>query len=78
VAVVSGGARHFAVQTAKCVGYGVCAGIAPEVFTVDDQGYGRGPSGAVPAALVELARRAADECPMAAIVEVTDPVPPAD
>ncbi|GAA3050692.1 ferredoxin [Streptomyces glomeratus] len=75
---MSGGARHFAVRTAKCAGYGICAGIAPEVFTVDDQGYGRGPSGAVPAGLVELARRAADECPMAAIAEVTEPVRPAE
>ncbi|MGV9249504.1 ferredoxin [Streptomyces sp. NPDC003710] len=75
---MSGGARHFAVRTAKCAGYGICAGIAPEVFTVDDQGYGRGPSGAVPAGLVELARRAADECPMAAIAEVPEPIRPAE
>lgn len=54
-----------------CAGFGLCNQHLPEVFGVDDFGFGQ-PEGdaTVPRALEERARRAIADCPAHAISEM--------
>ena len=55
------------VDRAKCCGYTLCAAEAPEVYSIDDQGFVV-VAADVPASLEDQARRGADSCPDSAIV----------
>lgn len=50
----------------KCCGYTLCATEAPDVFSIDDQGFGV-VMAPVSVELSEQARRGADACPAGAI-----------
>jgi ferredoxin len=60
------------IDSAKCMGHGMCYSLAPNVFTEDDQGYGHVigegiEEDEVPPALAEEARNGAANCPESAI-----------
>lgn len=55
------------VNTDRCVGHGLCYGVAPGVFEADDDGYPVVLSEEVPESLREQARAAALNCPENAI-----------
>jgi ferredoxin len=56
------------IDSAKCMGHGICYSLAPNVFADDDQGYGHViGDGEVPPALAEAARNGAANCPESAI-----------
>jgi ferredoxin len=63
------------IDPGKCQGHGRCYDLAPDLFTDDEEGYGvvRGNGtegkgdGTVPAGKEDDARRAAANCPEAAI-----------
>jgi ferredoxin len=60
------------VDAAKCEGYGTCASIAPDLFTLDEWGYAEPTGdGTVDAGRQDAARQAAAECPMHAIAIIT-------
>jgi ferredoxin len=50
-----------------CVGHAQCYLVAPELFSVDEQGYGVVLAEEVDDSMRELAARAADSCPERAI-----------
>lgn len=50
-----------------CAGFGICVGIAPEVFELHDDGYATVLVGEVPPELEDLMRRAESQCPARAI-----------
>lgn len=54
------------LDTRKCVGYGECVALAPELFDFDD-GTGRCLRTEVPPGSEETARRAVARCPTRAI-----------
>lgn len=56
------------IDRIRCDGHGLCAELLPELVTLDDWGYPiiKG-GGAVPANLVEHARRAVEACPVLAL-----------
>lgn len=54
------------VDRGKCCGYTLCAAEAPEVYSIDAQGFAVAPE-SVPASLEAAARKGADVCPAAAI-----------
>jgi ferredoxin len=56
-----------AVDPALCQGHARCWEICPEVFVLDQEGYGSVQVAQVPAELVAKAREAADNCPERAI-----------
>jgi ferredoxin len=56
------------VNPIACEAYGYCAELLPELVTLDEWGYPIVDGGAVPAHLVELARRAAKDCPRRAFL----------
>jgi ferredoxin len=56
------------VDPELCAGFGICTGVAPEAFVLHDDGYATALVGEVPAALEDLVRRAASQCPAQAIV----------
>jgi ferredoxin len=52
----------------RCAGHGLCYMVAPDVFTDDEDGYGRPVlDGELTSELVTSARRAAGSCPEQAI-----------
>lgn len=51
-----------------CAGFGICVGIAPEVFELHEDGYATVLVDEVPAELEDLVRRAASQCPAQAIL----------
>jgi ferredoxin len=55
------------VNTEICAGFGICLGIAPEVFELHDDGYAVVLVSEVPPELEDLVRRAATQCPAQAI-----------
>lgn len=57
------------LEATVCEGFGTCAGHAPNLFELDEWGYAmlKG-DGSVPADQEALARRAAMDCPVHAIV----------
>ena len=55
------------VDRIRCDGYGMCAELLPELIELDDWGYPIVAAGAVPAALLDHARRAVAVCPVLAL-----------
>ena len=55
------------VDSGICAGFGVCLGLAPEVFELHDDGYAIVLVGEVPAALEEAVRKSVVQCPSGAI-----------
>jgi ferredoxin len=55
------------VNTDICAGFGICLGIAPEVFELHADGYAVVLVSEVPAELEDIVRRAASQCPSQAI-----------
>jgi len=52
----------------RCTGHGRCYALAPDVFTVRDDGYGEvAATGELEGELLDHARRAVDNCPEEAI-----------
>ncbi len=56
------------VNPVACQAYGYCAELLPELITLDEWGYPIVDGNPVPPHLVELARRAAQECPRRALL----------
>ncbi|HEY5023963.1 MAG TPA: ferredoxin [Acidimicrobiales bacterium] len=56
------------VNPIACTAYGYCAELLPELVTLDEWGYPVVDGSPVPAHLLDLARRAARECPRRAFV----------
>jgi ferredoxin len=56
-----------AVDRIKCDGRGLCAELLPELIRVDDWGYPIVAPGPIPEALLPLAQRAVDTCPVLAL-----------
>lgn len=50
-----------------CAGHGICLGLAPEVFDLDDDGYAVVLVAEVPDEQVEAVRKAVQQCPTGAI-----------
>ena len=67
--------KRLRVDPVACDAYGYCAELLPELIGVDEWGYPIVSSGAVPPALVDLARKAVADCPRRALalVDVPDP-----
>lgn len=55
------------VDRDRCEGNAICAGIAPDLFELDDDDYAVMKVDEIPADQVELAERAVTECPRAAL-----------
>ena len=62
------------VDAERCQGHGMCAFHGPDVFELDDLGYSKPGSRAVPVGMEPQALRGAQACPERAI-DVTDPPP---
>ena len=56
------------VNPIACEAYGYCAELLPELVTLDEWGYPIVEGRPVPAHLVDLARRAARDCPRRAFL----------
>lgn len=55
------------VDSELCAGFGVCLGLAPEVFELHDDGYAVVLVGEVPPELEDAVREAVSQCPANAI-----------
>lgn len=55
------------VERARCVGHARCNAVAPDLMTLDDDGYSDIDAKAVPADMRDLARRVVRACPEGAI-----------
>ena len=64
------------IDRIACDGRGICAELLPELIELDDWGYPIVRSAEVPAALLDLARRAVGACPVLAFRLFESPVPP--
>jgi ferredoxin len=51
-----------------CEGHALCAGAAPDLFTLDDDGYSNVNVREVPPGMEDAARRGALACPELAII----------
>jgi ferredoxin len=58
------------VNRAMCQGHALCNQAAPDLFTLDDEGYSDVTESEVPAGSEEIARRGALRCPELAITIV--------
>ncbi len=58
------------VDPVACDAFGYCAELVPEMVRLDEWGYPVVADGAVPAQLLELARRAVRDCPRRALLLV--------
>ncbi|MFE5587392.1 ferredoxin, partial [Kitasatospora sp. NPDC056531] len=61
------GRVNLKVDWALCDGHGLCADIAPELFTLDRYGFPVVNEGPVPVWLTLSARRAVNQCPALAL-----------
>ncbi len=60
------------VNRQRCCGYTLCAAEAPEVYSIDDEGYAAAAAN-VTMEMADRARRGADACPDRAItVTITE------
>ena len=59
----------------RCSGHGRCYVLCPEVFAEDDDGYPILSPLPIAEGLADRVRRAADNCPEAAITILTPPLP---
>lgn len=55
------------VDRSVCQGHALCAGVAPDLYTLDDEGYSNVGEVDVPEGREELARRGMQACPERAI-----------
>ena len=55
------------VDPVACDGYGHCAEVAPELFSLDEWGYPIIRNAQVPSSLVGVARMAVKQCPRKAL-----------
>jgi ferredoxin len=55
------------VNPIDCTAHGLCAELLPEAIRLDDWGYPILEGEELPPGLVDLARRAADACPVLAL-----------
>jgi ferredoxin len=55
------------IDTDLCAGFGICVGIAPEIFELHEDGYATVLVSEVPPELEDLVRRAVSQCPAQAI-----------
>ena len=55
------------VDRIRCDGHGLCAGVIPELITLDEWGYPIVAPGPVPKHLLPHARRAVAACPLLAL-----------
>jgi ferredoxin len=64
----------YVVDEAMCSGHGLCAAIAPRVYTLDDDGFNAevGQTLEVPAGEEAAARNGARSCPDAALAIIED------
>ncbi len=58
------------VDRSMCQGHALCAGTAPSLYTLDNNGYSNVDDVKVPVGLEELARRGMAACPERAIMIV--------
>jgi ferredoxin len=58
------------VDRTVCQGHALCAGVAPDLFTLDEEGYSNVDETEVPIELQDLARRGMQTCPERAITVV--------
>ena len=62
----------------RCSGHGRCYVLCPEVFAEDDDSYPILSASPIAESLAERVRRAADNCPEAAITILNEPLPPTE
>ena len=55
------------VDRSKCSGHALCAATAPELYTLDDDGYSNVAELDVPPGMEDLARRGMEACPELAV-----------
>ena len=55
------------VDRSKCSGHALCAATAPELYTLDDDGYSNVGELDVPPGMEDLARRGMEACPELAV-----------
>jgi ferredoxin len=55
------------VDRTMCQGHALCAGVAPDLFTLDDEGYSNVDESEVPTGNEDLARHGMQTCPERAI-----------
>jgi ferredoxin len=60
-------AEGLRIDRIRCDGHGLCAGLLPEMISLDDWGYPIIKAGAIPLRLTEHARRAVAACPVLAL-----------
>ena len=58
------------IDRIRCDGHGLCAELLPELIRLDDWGYPIIAPGPVPEALLPLAQRAVQSCPVLALTVV--------
>lgn len=61
------------IDSELCAGFGVCLGLAPEVFELHDDGYAIVLVSDVPPELEDAVREAVSQCPANAISLCEDP-----
>lgn len=61
------------VNNDLCAGFGICLGLAPEVFELHEDGYAVVQTAEVPPELEDIVRRAATQCPAQAIFISEEP-----
>ena len=66
------------IDLERCCGHGRCYALCPEVFAEDDDGYPILSPLPIPQGLADRVRRAADNCPEAAITILNEPLPPTE
>jgi ferredoxin len=61
------------VNPVACTGHGVCAGLLPELISLDEWGYPVLDGAPVPPELARRARRAVRDCPALALLLAAEP-----
>jgi len=56
------------VDKDTCIGCGLCEGICPEIFKMDDDGKSNASKSEIPEILTESAIDAGKQCPVGAII----------
>ncbi len=56
-----------AVDRVRCEGNAICAGLAPDVFELDDEGFAVVKTDPIPAGSAEVVEQAVADCPRAAL-----------
>jgi ferredoxin len=61
---------HISIDRIRCDGHGLCAELLPELIRLDDWGYPIIAPGPIPDALMPLAQRAVQACPVLALAVI--------